>query len=64
MTYSMRPLQSLVDVVRMENKCHQKEGVTLRPLHVGITLHDEGYRLVFYLFNPNFEVDNRMQCFP
>ena len=30
MTTSMTPLHSLVEGLRIKNKCHQKEGVTLR----------------------------------
>ena len=31
MSYSMAPLNALVDGLRMKNRCHQKEGVTLTP---------------------------------
>ena len=30
----MAPLHSLVNNLRMENRCHQREGVTLRPWYL------------------------------
>ena len=34
MTYLMVPLHSLVNGLRMKNRCRQEEGVTLRPQYL------------------------------
>jgi hypothetical protein len=38
MTSSMAPLHSLVDILRIQNRCHQKGGVTSRPRHLRCNL--------------------------